>query len=165
MIEKDLESRIVAAIEALGVSGLEVRGLWKPVVVGLVKGEETESAIPAAAVVRVSPRAYDAVTFPTAAFDCSVAIAVRTDLDPTGAILAAASDAVSAMLARLHRTVAHGRFSGLDVPGLEVAAFHLTGGDGPTFDRTAATWAVNYNFTVVGVVSDADLQPTIQEES
>ena len=165
MSELDLEKRIVAAVAALGVSGLEVHGLWNPVDAGLVKGEETDASVPAAAVVRVSPRAYDNVTFPTATFDCSVAIVVRTDLDPTGSLLATVANAVSGLLARLHRTVAHGRNSSLDVAGLEVAAFHLTGGDGPEFDRASATWAVTYSFTVVGVVSDATLQPTTQEES
>ena len=165
MIELDLEKRIVAAVAALGVSGLEVRGLWNPVAAGLVKGEETDASVPAAAAVRVSPRAYNAVTFPEVTFDCVIAIVVRTDLDPTGSIVAAVAEAVSGLLARLHRTVAHGRNSSLDVAGFEVAAFHSVGGVGPDFDRTSATWSVNYNFTVVGVVSDADLQPTTQEES
>ena len=164
MIEQELESKIVAAIAALGVEGLDVRGMWNPVAAGLVKGDEAEASIPAAAVVRVSPRAYDAVSFPTAEFACSVALVVRTDLDPTGGIVATAAGSLSGLLARLHRTVAHGEDCGLDVTGLDVAAFHLTGGTGPDFDRTAATWAVNYSFTVVGVVTDADLQPNNQED-
>lgn len=165
MIEQELESKIVAAIEALGVNGLDVRGLWNPVAAGLVKGSEDDSSVPAAAVVRVSPRAYDAVTFPTATFDGTVSLVVRTDLDPTGTVLALASDEISALLARLHRTVAHGDDQGLDVDGLDVAAFHLVGGTGPAFDQTAATWSVIYNFTVVGVVSDATLQTTTQQEN
>lgn len=165
MIEQDLESRIVAVVKALGVSGLEVRGLWNPVAAGLVKGEETDASVPAAAVVRVSPRAYDAVSFPTATFDCAISLVVRTDLDPGGTLMALAAASLCGLLARLHRTVAHGQDCGLDVAGLDVAAFHLTGGTGPLFDRAAATWTVTYNFTVVGVVSDATLQPTTQEES
>lgn len=165
MIEQKLETKLVAAIAALGVEGLDVRGMWNPVAAGLVKGAETDASVPAAAVVRVSPRAYDAVSFPTAGFACSVALVVRTDLDPTGGIMVTAAASLSGLLARLHRTVAHGEDCGLDVTGLNVAAFHLTGGSGPDFNREAATWAVNYNFTVVGVVSDATLQPTTQEES
>ncbi|MBO7687681.1 MAG: hypothetical protein J6V72_14920 [Kiritimatiellae bacterium] len=164
MIEQKLESAIVAAVEALGVSGMDVSGLWNPVSAGFVKGEEANSSAAAGAVVRVAPRAYDAVTFPTATFDCTVSLVVRTDLDPDGAILASAADKISAFLARLHRTVAHGEDQGLDVDGLDVAAFHLTGGSGPVFDEAVATWAVTYNFTVVGVVSDATLQTTEQQE-
>ena len=164
MIEQELETKLVAAIVALGVEGLDVRGLWNPVASGLVKGSETDASVPAAAVVRVSPIAYDEVSFPSASFACSVSLAVRTDMDPTGGLLATAAGSISGLLARLHRTVAHGEYCGLDVTGLDVAAFHLTGGSGPDFDRTAATWAVNYSFTVFGVVTDADLQPNNQED-
>ena len=55
MIEQELETKIVTAIQALGVAGLEVRGLWNPVAAGLVKGEEADASIPADAIVRVSP--------------------------------------------------------------------------------------------------------------
>lgn len=166
MIEQDLETKLVAGIAALGIVGLEVRGMWNPVAAGLVKGEETDASAPAAAVVRVSPRSYDDVSFPTATFACSVALAVRCDLDPTGSTMATAAGSLGGYLARLHRAVARGANTELDVTGLEVAAFHLTGGAGPDFDRASATWSVTYSFTVVGVVTDADVQPaTNQEES
>lgn len=153
MVERELESKIVAALEALNVTGLEVRGLWNPVASGSVKGME-DSGAPAAAVVRVSPRAYGNYTIPTVTFDCAVALAALVDLDPTGAILAAAAEAISAKLAAWHADVCNANDAGLAFEGFAPGGFAVGGGSGPEFDETAGAWAVTFNFTVAGTLED-----------
>lgn len=164
MIEQSLESNIVAAIEALGVNGLDVRGLWNPVAEGLVKGSENDSSSPAAAAVRVSPRSYSNYTIPTVTFDCAISLVVRTDLDPTGAILAAAADAIAGKLAAWHADVCESNDAGLACAGFQPAGFAVSGGTGPDFDRDAATWAVNYAFTIDGSLVP-EQEETSQEET
>lgn len=151
MIEKDLEAKIIAALEALEVSGLVVRGLWNPVAPGDVKGLE-RSDVPVAAVVRVSPRAYGDYGVPTVTCECAVVLAARVDLDPTGAILSSAAGAISARLAAWHDDVCVADGDGLSFEGFMAAGFMVTGGSGPTFDETAGAWAVTFNFTVSGTL-------------
>lgn len=151
MVEQELESKIVAALEALEVSGLVVRGLWNPVAPGEVKGQEG-SDIPAAAVVRVSPRSYGDYGVPTVTCECAVVLAVRVDLDPTGAILSSAAEAISDRLAAWHDNVCVADGDGLSFEGFMAAAFTAPGGSGPTFDETKGAWAVTFNFTVSGTL-------------
>jgi hypothetical protein len=104
MVEKGLETKIVAALEALDVSGLVVRGLWNPVAPGDVKGlEGTDN--PVAAVLHVSPRSYGDYGVPTVTCECAVVLTARVDLDPTGEILSSAAEAISARLAAWHDDV------------------------------------------------------------
>ena len=152
MIEQELEGKIVAAIAALGVVGLEVRGLWNPVSAGLVKGDEADASVPAAAIVRVGPRSFGSYTIPTVSLDCSVALVVRTDLDPTGEILAGAADAISEKIAAWHADVCESDDAGLAFDGFVPGGFSASGGSGPDFDRSAATWAVTWSFTIAGTL-------------
>ena len=153
MVEQELESKIVAALEALEVSGLVVCGLWNPVAPGDVKGlERTDD--PIAAVVRVSPRSYGDYGVPTVTCECAVVLAARVDLDPTGAILSSAAEAISARLAAWHDDVCTADGDGLSFEGFMAAGFMVTGGSGPTFDETKGAWAVTFNFTVSGTLVD-----------
>ena len=152
MIEQELESKIVAAVAALDVAGLDVRGLWNPVPNGLVKGAETDSSSPAAAIVRVSPRSYGAYTIPTVTFDCMISLVVRTDLDPTGETIAAAASAISAKLAAWHDDVCESNDAGLAFDGFMPSAFAVPGGAGPSYDDKSATWGVDYSFTIDGTL-------------
>lgn len=153
MVEQELESKIVDALEALEVPGLVVRGLWNPVADGEVKGQEG-SDIPVAAVVRVSPRSYGDYGVPTVTCECAVALAARVDLDPTGAILSSAAEAISDRLAAWHDNVCVADGDGLSFEGFMAAGFMVTGGSGPTFDEAAGAWAVTFNFTVSGTLVD-----------
>ena len=152
MIEQELETKIVTAIQALGVAGLEVRGLWNPVAAGLVKGEEADASIPADAIVRVSPRGYGSYTIPNVTFDCAIALVVRTDLDSTGSILAAAVDAISTKLAAWHETVCEDNAAGLAFDGFMPGGFSVPVGSGPEFDRPSATWVVTFPFSIEGTL-------------
>jgi hypothetical protein len=165
MIEKDIEAKIVAAVEALGLPGLVVRGAWQAAAAGEVKDEESDRA-PAALFVHVGPRSFESYSSPEVTFPVTLSFAIRVDLNPTGAALETYCDPVAGFLHRWNLDIAHGSgICELDVSGFNTHFIQFTGGDGPTFENDAKIWSVVFNLTVGGVVSRATSQTTTQEES
>ena len=155
MIEKDIEAKIIAAVEALGLSGLAVRGAWQAAAAGEVKDEESDSA-PAALYIRVGPRSFESYSSPEVTFPVTLSFAIRVDLNPTGTALETYCDPVEGILHQWDIDIANGRdICELDVTGFKTHFIQFTGGDGPTFENDAKIWSVVFNLTVGGVVSRA----------
>ncbi len=165
MIEKSIEANIIAAIEALNLTGLDVRGSWQVANDGEVK--DTEDNSPAALYVRVSPRSFESYSSPEVTFPVTLSFAIRTDINPTGTALETYCDPVEGILHQWNLDIAAGReICELDVTGFNTHFIQFTGGDGPTFENDAKIWSVVFNLTVGGVVSPAAiLTQNTQEES
>lgn len=165
MIEKSIEANIIAAIKALGLDGLAVRGAWQAASEGEVK--DAEDLSPAALFVHVGPRAFDSYASPEVTFPVSLSFGIRTDLNPTGTSLEKYCDPVEGILHKWNLDIAAGRdICELDVAGFKTHFIQFTGGSGPTFDNDARIWGVVFTLTVGGVVSHATSSTqNTQEES
>lgn len=165
MIEKSIEANIIAAIEALNLTGLDVRGSWQVAIDGEVK--DTEDSSPAALAVHVGPRSFESYSSPEVTFPVTLMFVIRTDLNPTGTALETYCDPVEGILHQWDLDIANGRdICELDVTGFKTHFIQFTGGEGPTFDNEAKVWSVLFNLTVGGVVSPAAiLTQNTQEES
>lgn len=152
MIEKDIEARIIAAIAALNLPGLDIRGAWQSVDAGNVKGEESADA-PAALAVAVSPRAFETFGICVATMEVALALSVRADLCPTGAALETYAAPIAAMLDDLNINMDIDHDCGMAVDGFKPKSVQVSGGSGPVFDRDAGAWAVTWNFTLRGHVA------------
>jgi len=150
MIEKLIEANIIAAIEALNLDGLVVRGAWQTAADGTAKDLEADSS-PAAAFVKVSPRSYGDYSLPIVTIPCAVSVSVRSDKDPRGLLLPSVADGISGLLAGWHETVCVGD-TAFAVDGFAPAAVGEAGGDGPDYDREAGKWALTFNFNVIGTL-------------
>lgn len=160
MIEKTIEANIIAAVEALGLDGLVVRGAWQAAAVGTVKGAETESSAPAALAVAVSPRAFEQFGFGICSMDVRLVLAVRTDLCPTGAELETFADPIANLLETWNATMDCDHDCGLAVSGrFQPGGLQMTGGEGPTFDRQLSIWSVTFNFSLRGVATLQEATP------
>lgn len=161
MIEKTIEANIIAAVEALGLPGLVVRGAWQPAAVGKVKGEETESSAPAALAVAVAPRALEQFGFGICSMDVRLALAVRADLCPTGAAIETYAEPIADLLETWNATMDCDHDCGLAVAGrFQPGGLQMTGGEGPTFDRQLAIWSVTFSFSLRGVATLQDITQT-----
>ena len=165
MLEKSIEANIIAAIEALNLTGLVVRGAWQSASAGEVK--DTEDSSPATLVVHVGPRSFDSYSSPEVTFPVALSFMIRTDLCPTGAALETYCDPVEGILHQWNLYIAAGRdICELDVTGFKTHFIQFTGGEGPTFDSDANIWSVIFSLTVVGVVSlDTSSTQNTQEQS
>ena len=166
MIEKNLEAKIIAAVEALGLPGLAVRGAWQAAAAGEVKDEESDSA-PAALAVHVGPRSFESYSSPEVTFPVTLMFVIRTDLNPTGTALETYCDPVEGILHQWNLDIDAGRdICELDATGFKTHFIQFAGGEGPTFDNDEKVWSVLFNITIGGVVSPAAiLTQNTQEES
>lgn len=164
MIEKKIEANIVAAVKALGLSGLDVRGAWQSADVGEVKDMESDSA-PAALAVTVSPRSVETFGIGVCAMDVALALVVRIDLSPTGSALETYVAPIAEMLTRWNRTMDCVNPCGMAVEGeFAPGGLQLTGGSGPELDRDLGVWAVTFNFTLRGTILEAPEETENQGE-
>lgn len=162
MIEPEVEARVCASIER----ALAARGAWaarRPAVRGLWRKAAEERRGPklapdgALVVVGVSPRAFDTFGIGTCEMSVSVKLSVRIDLCPAGAALDAYAGPIAELLQEWNRTMGCENPCGLDVPGaFTPGGLWLTGGEGPNIDDDTGVWSVTYNFTLRGVVVDAE---------
>lgn len=155
IIEKLIESAIVAKLAALDLPDVTVSGFWQPAQSGAPKGRE--SAASAAIGVVVAPRAYETFTSAKAQLRGVVTLTVRRDACPTGAELAAFAEPVFALLETWQRslpdvkadlTPTDANLSPLFVPH----GFRLDGGD-PSTDPKNTVWIISQTFTLRGVIS------------
>ena len=165
MIEKEIESNIIAAVAALNLPVLDIRGAWQPSAEGEVKDEESDVA-PAALYVRVGPRSFDDYALPEVTFPVTLSFAIRMDLCPTGDALATYCDPVLDILQRWNIDLNAGSEScDLDTPGFKTHFIQFTGGEGPTFESDVKIWSVTLNLTVGGVVVATSHNENPEEES
>ncbi len=163
MLEKSIEANIIAAIEALNLTGLDIHGAWKAANAGEVKDEESDGA-PATLVVAVSPRSVETFGIGVCSMDVALSLVVRTDLNPTGAALETYVAPIADLLTRWNRTMDCVNPCGMEVEGeFAPGGLQLTGGSGPELDRDLCIWTVVFNFTLRGTVLDAPTENATQE--
>lgn len=164
MIEKSIEANIIAAIAALNLPGLDIRGAWQAVNAGEVKDEESDGA-PASLYVRVGPRSFEDYSSPEVTFPVTLSFAIRIDLSPTGDALGTYCDPVANILQRWNIDLNAGcDICALDTTGFKTHFIQFTGGEGPTFESNVKIWSALFNLTVGGVVSRATSSTENQQE-
>ena len=151
MLEQQLEAQIVSAIEALGLSGLTVRGAWQSVFAGNVKNlEEPEDA--AILDVAVSPRSFDSFAHPAVTFDVALSLTIRSDVYPSGAALSGFAGPVLDLISSWNLALfANGSDCGLAVEGVFApGGLQLMGGSAPDYGE--GRWTIGINFTLKGTL-------------
>ncbi len=144
-IEQMLEAKVVAAVQALGVDGVQVYGSW-----GSPQEEETAAAL----TVTVSPRAYTRYTICEATFVVAIDLTVAIGADPTGARFSAAAAAVSEMLHLWNMNRQNEAKTALAVDGvLSIGGIRVTGGSAPMLDMQSGRRSASFLFDVTGFVS------------
>ena len=163
MIEKTIEANIIAAIQALGLPGIDIHGAWLVADVGKVKDEESDSA-PATLRVAVSPRSVETFGIGVCSMEVALSLVIRTDLNPTGAALETYVAPIADLLTRWNRTMDCVNPCGMEVEGeFAPGGLQLTGGSGPEYDRDLCIWTVVFNLTLRGTLLDAPLENETQE--
>lgn len=149
MIEKELESAILARIVDAAPEAVQVSGMWQPSASGVVKGEERSGAM-AYAVVAVAPRSHETFATPKADFAVAVSLVVRQELCPDGAALADFTERILSVLEGWQMSLPAMQ-ADLAVPGFAPAGLRLDGGN-VEYSDAAHAWTVTQSFTVRGVV-------------
>ena len=151
MIEKSIEANIIAAIEALNLTGLAVRGAWQSAAAGEVKSEESDTA-PAALAVAVSPRSFERFGMSVASMEVALSLAIRADLCPTGTAIQLYADPIMALLTHWQMSLCCADDCGLAVDGFEPGGVQMSGGGVPEFNREAGIWSVSWTLSIRGAV-------------
>ena len=152
MIEKSLESAVIAAIAALGLPDLEIAGYWQEASPGSVAAEETPD-VKAFLAVKASPLAFE--TYQSARAVCSVsfALAVRAECAPTGAALAALAEPFFRKLEDWQFSLSALR-SDLNVARFALAGARLEEGSAE-YDQSRQIYLVKRAITLRGVAAPA----------
>lgn len=152
MLERMVEAKIIAAVNALGIDGLAVSGFWQPSAPGEVKGVE-DSAHKSALAVKVPPKGFDTFSICEATLAVSLLLEVRADMCPTGEELSTICGAIGDMLTGWNMDE-HGEVErDLSVPGVfSASGVNVSTGTGPDFVAAEGVWEVEYNLTLRGSV-------------
>lgn len=152
MIEKSLESAVIAALAALGLPDLEIAGYWQEASPGSVASEETPDA-KAFLAVKASPLAFE--TFQSSRASCSVsfALAVRAECAPTGAALAAFAEPFFRKLEDWQFSLSALR-ADLNVARFTLAGARLEEGSAE-YDRSQQIYLIKRTITLRGVAMPA----------
>lgn len=156
MFEKEIESRIVGAVEALALPGLKVRGAWQDVPEGEVKDVEGSDS-PAALFVAASPRQFETFGLPICSMEVQLALVVRIERCPTGAALETYARPILSLLQSWSLGLSCSEDCGFaveptaDGEGFAPGGVQLSTGEGPSHDASSATWSVAFSFTLRGV--------------
>ncbi len=150
MVEKEIEAKIIAAIEALELDNLEVVGTWN------VPEDETASTV-ARLTVSVSPRVYSRYTVCEATFSAELEIAVRAELGHPSAYAGEISDLLHTW--NMNRNNEAKTALGVD-DVVSIGGIKVTGGDAPYLDRESSTWYCSFTFDITGFVAHTETTTT-----
>ncbi len=154
MIELELENALVEIIaRATDGQDAALLGAWNPAPRGHVKSSEGASNAPITCYVRIAPRSFSTYGVTTPIFQASVTTRLRSDLDPASQSFAVFVGAMTDAFSRLNQDV--DIENAITVPGLQVTAFNLQGGEAPTYDEATGCWFVTQQIQIVGVFADA----------
>ena len=154
MIEKLVESAVIAKIAALNLSRAAVTGFWQATATGVPKGREGGEPVQIAVV--VSPRSYESFTSAKAQLRVAVTMTVRRDSFPTGAELETFAAPLFDLFETWQKSIAQVRadFTLTDAQGSALFTPHgmrLDGGDVST-DQGESVWIISQTFTLRGVI-------------
>ena len=155
MIEQDLQNRVKAALEALGIDGLVVCGNYIAANAGAVMGEETPDCKMLVEIVTMPRRADDYGWLCPISVQMGLSLSFRADDYPTGAevapVLGKVFDLVTAWSRETDGTDGSGA---LETDEFRPGGVRADGGTGPTFDSTACAWRATFSFTVRGRIKE-----------
>lgn len=152
MIERDLESEIIAAVRGLKIEGLAVRGAWQCADAGAEKTLEDEAAR-AFCVVACKPRRFTAFGLCNASFDVSISVSVRADCAADGAALVEVLAPIAALITGWQMADMDGLLDLTISDAFYPGGVLVQGGEGPAFDEAAGAWMVSQSLTITGTIT------------
>ena len=155
MIEQDLQNRVAAALEALGIDGLVVCGNYIAANAGAVMGEETPDCKMLAEIVTTPRSAEDYGWLCPVSVQVRLFLTFRAEAYPTGAevapVLGRVFDLVTAWARETDGTDGAGA---LETDEFRPGGVRADGGTGPGFDSAACAWRASFSFTVRGRIKE-----------
>ena len=153
---KDIEAKIIAAIndalphpDSPALPRVQIFGLWQPSVLGTVRNQQDPDTVATIAVGLGTP-AVQTYSASAASITGSIVLTVRVELDPTGAVLLALSDAIGSLLTGWNAANYQAAFTALDTEAFNVGDVTTTGGATPVIDYERKLITVAFPFTISG---------------
>ena len=160
MLIAQLEEKVVAALSAVlteTVTSFRIFGSWNPAAAFAVKNEEDEKAV-AQVGVALSTFSRPTFTAPQLTTAGAINLAVRFELDATGARFLAAAEAIDNLLQAWQSDAYQGLFDALDIEGVggdkilsvdEIAIETAV----PRIDEATHTVNITFPFTLHGTTN------------
>lgn len=153
LLEKQIESAIITAIEGLQIDDVDIFGSWQKSEEGTVKSEEGADSR-ALVVVGVAPRSYDSFSLPEISFDCVVSVVIRVDQCPTGSELEEIYEPISDLLETWNTVNTGEMITDLTIDDrFSPGGVNVSGGSGPEYRD--GSWIINNRFTLRGTLLQA----------
>ena len=150
MIEKNVEKKIIDAIEALNIPDLQVVGLWQPSATNIVKGTEQSDAV-GALVVKIPPKAFDTFGICEVTMDVQMILTVRVEKDSTGENLVKFVEPITDLLEAWNLDLEGNELEALVTEDFTPGGVQVNAGSGPTFDPQTNSWSVEFSLTIRGL--------------
>ena len=152
LIQKELEEKLLtiyrAALTAAGITNVTISGAWETAQSGLVKWVEGDGTSAAFVNVAVGNPGWQTFSTPVVSFNVNTSLFVRTELDPTGELLAAIAGVIEDIHRNWQTSTYQQTFTALDLDNLSVDGIALGVGASPTVD--GANCVVTWPFTLNG---------------
>ena len=149
LIEKELEAKVVSALEALdGLKDMEIVGARQESSTGIVKGE-TETSMKGVVAVSVGFRTHDNFSLTPISVPVTIAISTRSEMDATGLTHEMALETIADKLSHWHR-YGDAMTEDLSCARFFAGELRMDGGSGKQFDSTRSAWVESVNFTIRG---------------
>lgn len=153
MIERLIEKRIVdklkSAVDARGIEGLCVYGLWNDSA-DVMKSKE-QSSSKAFCIVKIPPRSYTTFGICEVQMNISIALVVRADACQDDEV-SSFTEPIVDILNSWNMVHEYEELVDFEVEGFYPGGINITQGEGPDIDRSSMTWSVSFNVLLVGSI-------------
>lgn len=149
MIEASLEECVITAINALGLSDVDIAGFWEAAPNGGVKLAEGSSAATIYVVAR--PLVFEAFARPVADEEITVVLAVPVERDETAAHFHTLAAALFSRVLQWQLSIADVKAT-FAVDGFAPCGARLSSGDA-SYDQQRRAWTCSWTVIVRGVVT------------
>jgi len=150
IIEKAIETAVIAKINSLGLASAWITGGWQSAPIGSTK---TESANALCVIdVNAKPRSYDNYLAPSCEVSVDIEMSIRDELAPTGAEVASYAEPIFNLLQSWQMSLATAR-TDLPIANFTIAGTRLDGGDVTRDDNTSRS-IITQSVTIKGVITN-----------
>lgn len=151
LVEKEIESKIATLLsekfESLNISNYRIGTSWEAALE--VKGEESPDDKAIVTIAAASPR-WDSYLDPCSSIPVTIAIVVRRETSPDGALLLEITEGVARFLIALQLDVSVANL--LSGDSYSAHGVLVENGAPPAFNKHENIWSVTRSFTVRGTV-------------
>ena len=149
-VEMEIEEKVLAILQA-AITGVKVTSSWQQLDEGEVKGEEKPDDTVVVAVAASAPE-WDGYLNPVCSIAVTITVAVRREIAPTGAALAAVAAPIAAFVVKHQQDVSLA--DDFTTESFRCDGFLATGGTPLMFTATTGIWTFTRQFTLRGTVSE-----------